>query len=64
MRHKRLLIVLLCLLFLFSLLACEISGRVIITVVPPPYEPPHPPPNPSQPPPPHPTRPAPPHPGP
>jgi hypothetical protein len=40
MRYKRWLIWLLCILFLFSLLACEVSGQVIITVVVPTHAPP------------------------
>jgi hypothetical protein len=42
MKHKRLLLLLLCALFLFSLLACEVSGSVVITVVAPTQAPPGP----------------------
>jgi len=44
MEHRRLFLFLLCALVLFSLLACEISGNVVITVVPPHAPPGHPPP--------------------
>jgi len=40
MKHKRLLLLALCAFFLFSLLACEISGNVVITVVVPTHVPP------------------------
>jgi hypothetical protein len=60
MKHKRLLLLLLCALFLFSLLACEVSGSVVITVVAPTQAPPGPPP--PDPPPPGPPPPDPPHP--
>ena len=46
MRLRRLIIWLLCALFLFSLLACAVSGHVDITVVVPDYDPPGPPPHP------------------
>ena len=45
MRHRYWLILLLCALFLFSMLACEVSGRVVLPDVAPPHAPPgaHPP---------------------
>jgi hypothetical protein len=46
MKHRRLIIWLLCALFLFSILACAVSGHVDITVVVPDYDPPGPPPHP------------------
>jgi hypothetical protein len=51
MRHRHLLIWLLCAIFLFSLLACAVSGHVDITVVVPDYDPPGQPPHPHEPPP-------------
>ena len=51
MRHKRLLLWLLCALFFFSLLACGISGSFSVTIEPPDRHPPGPPPgNPPEPP--------------